>query len=154
MKNPIELIYQFNKEAGLLDNPYNDFLESSFQVEEALEGFGNLPTLARRIHPEGIFIGDATPKSLSRDIVNLASDAIPMANVDRLDKACDAVVFAVGSMAKLGLNPTQITQALNTVMEANLTKLGMPKDAYGKQTKPESFTGPETKLQEILNECT
>ena len=37
--NFIEDIYSFNEKAGLLENGYDDFLESSFQIEEALEGF-------------------------------------------------------------------------------------------------------------------
>lgn len=74
-----------------------------------------------------------------------------MSDVDRLDKACDAIVFAVGSMAKLGLSPSQIHQALNIVMDANQAKTGCPKDAEGKLMKNSKFEGPEEKLQEILD---
>ena len=74
-----------------------------------------------------------------------------LSDVDRLDKACDAVVFAIGSMAKLGLNPQQITQSLNIVMEANMAKLKMGKDEHGKLLKPAGFTGPEPKLQALLD---
>ena len=45
MLNPIKRITQFNQDAGLLGKGYDDFLESSFQIEEALEGFENLHML-------------------------------------------------------------------------------------------------------------
>ena len=37
--NFVDQIHEFNSQAGLLDKPYDDFLESSFQIEEALDGF-------------------------------------------------------------------------------------------------------------------
>lgn len=161
MENPIKQIYRFNKEAGLLDKGYNDFLESSFQVEEALESLPLSGELAFYLY--GMEGYSTEPKDLARAIVAIALTGHPedttnipsnyeFTDVARLDKACDAVVFAVGSMAKLGLNPQQITRALNIVMQANFTKLAMPKDSHGKLTKPADFTGPEPKLQEILNE--
>lgn len=157
MLNPIKQIYDFNLKAGLLEKGYDDFLESSFQIEEALEGF-DLKYLA-----ESFGFSESkenlTPKLASRYIVkeairNCHEDCCKqsLSDVDRLDKACDAVVFAVGSMAKLGLNPNQITRALNVVMNSNLAKLSMPKDECGKLTKPDDFIGPESKLQEILDE--
>ena len=73
-------------------------------------------------------------------------------DVDRLDKAIDAIVFAIGSIAKLGLSPAQITRAIDVVTEANLQKLSMPKDEHGKLMKPKGFVGPEAKLQAILDE--
>lgn len=149
MENPIKQIVRFNQEANLLDKPYNDFLEASFQIEEALEGF-DMYELDLFLHgPESI--KETTPKVQARSIVNSCYN-VKLADVDRLDKACDAVVFAVGSMAKLGLDPNQITRALNAVMKANFTKLGSPKDEHGKQTKPPNFVGPEPELQKILDE--
>lgn len=73
-----------------------------------------------------------------------------------MDKAVDAVVFAVGSMAKLGLNPNEITKAINIVMVANNAKLGCPTDAEGKLMKPDNFEekyAPEPKLQALLDEA-
>ena len=147
MNNPIKEIYRFNQQAGLLENGYDDFLESSFQIEEALEGFeGSLWRLDLPVRHN-------QPKEVSRYLVGRVSQGIgTLSDVDRLDKACDAVVFAVGSMAKLGLNPQQITKALNVVMKANFQKLSMPKDEHGKLTKPSDFTGPEADLQKILDE--
>ena len=151
----VQQIYDFNKQAGLLEKGYDDFLESSFQIEEALEGFGDLPYLQVRLHSEGKHYEElCNPKEISRQIVRLAEmDSKPtnIPDVDRLDKACDAVVFAIGSMAKLGLTPDQIVEAMHIVTEANLQKLSMPKDEHGKLTKPANFVGPETKLQALLD---
>ena len=157
MSDPIELIHQFNHDAGLVQRGYDDFLESSFQIEEALEGFGDLPYLADRLagdSPETI-PNPLKARDVARQIVALAEmDSKPtnLPDVDRLDKACDAVVFAIGSMAKLRLSPDQINRAMRAVTNANLQKLTMPKDAQGKLMKPDNFEGPEAKLQEILDE--
>lgn len=139
----INQVYEFNKRAGLLGNGYSDALESAFQIEEALEGF-NLYPLAER------FGCDAHPKLMSRAF--MAEVEGTLSDVDRLDKACDAIVFALGSMAKLGLNPDQIQRALHAVTTANLQKLDMPKDEHRKLMKPADFIGPEVALARILEE--
>ena len=161
MVNPIKQIYQFNQQAGLLDKPYDDFLEASFQIEEALEGFEHLKHLANILEVDEN--APKLPKVLSRVIVNHAQKGPArghdhtriwgaMPDIEKLDKALDAIVFAFGSIFKLGLTITQATRALNIVMQANLQKLEMPKDSHGKLMKPANFIGPEAKLQEILNE--
>lgn len=157
MSDFVQRIYDFNKDNGLIEKGYSDFLESSFQIEEALEGFSDLPHLAASVMVEDPEHGYShyTPKDVSRAIVALArmdGEVIEyLADVDRLDKACDAIVFAVGSMAKLGLSPSQIHQALNIVMDANQAKTGCPKDAEGKLMKPDTFPNPEPRLQELLD---
>lgn len=157
MTDLIVQIYEFNKAAGLLDKPYDDFLESSFQIEEALEGFGNISTVFYALEPENE-ISNKQARDCSRAIVahamgenNLFSS---LSDIERLDKACDAVVFAIGSMAKLRLTPDQISEALNIVMLANMQKLTMPKDEHGKLMKNDNFVGPEDKLQQLLNKRT
>ena len=137
----IDAIYQFNEQAGLLEQGYNDFSESAYQIEEALEGY----EIAH-----GFTVHLDTPKEMSRTIVR-AQGSFVGTDVDRLDKAIDAIVFAVGSIAKLGLTPPQIREAIEIVTTANLQKLSMPKDEFGKLTKPADFVGPETKLQELLD---
>ena len=137
----IDAIYQFNEQAGLLEQGYNDFSESAYQIEEALEGY----EIAH-----GFTVHLDTPKEMSRTIVR-AQGPFVGTDVDRLDKAIDAIVFAVGSIAKLGLTPPQIREAIEIVTTANLQKLSMPKDEFGKLTKPANFVGPETKLQELLD---
>ena len=99
---------------------------------------------------------ESDPKTLSRMVVNAALDTElsgyeDITDVDRLDKACDAIVYAIGSMTKLGLDHHAITKALNIVNDANKAKLGMSRDAEGKLLKPEGFVGPEVKLQELLD---
>lgn len=155
MENPIKSIYKWQQDAGLLDKPYDDFLESSFQIEEALEGLNDLPYLATRLHSDQeSHEENFNPKECSRQIVRLAmmDNKTPLSDVDRFDKAIDAVVFAIGSMAKLGLTPQQIQRGLLVVNQANMQKLGMPVDEHGKKIKPEGFVGPEVELQKILDE--
>lgn len=157
MINPIKQIHDFNHKAGLIENGYDDSLESSFLIEEALEGFSNDRTFD--LLTSGHDAVSAIPetmreKHLARSILS-TTGGFSGTDVDRLDKACDAVVFAVGSMTKLGLNPVQITRALNVVMNANTAKLGCKKDEHGKLTKPDNWEklyAPEPKLQAILDE--
>lgn len=161
MINPIKEIHAWQKAAGNLDKPYDDFLESSFQVEEALEGFPQegLDELAKQLSEEYYEPQIPKPKNLSRTIVHIAQngyfvdekDKLKISDVDRLDKACDAIVFAIGSMAKLGLDHHGVTKALNIVNQANKQKLGMERDAEGKLLKPAYFEGPEPKLQALLD---
>lgn len=146
MRNPIKDIVLFNQKAGLLDAGYDDFLESSFQIEEALEGH-DTDQLLRTYDLDAY---SSSPKDIARCLMETCVQNL--SDVDRLDKACDAVVFAVGSMAKLGLTSQQITRALNIVMDANIQKLGMPRDSQGKLLKPADFEGPEPKLQALLDE--
>lgn len=154
MLDIIEQVYQFNKDAGLLNNGYDDFLESSFQIEEALEGL-DTDAITKRLAGD---VDDKGAKEIARFIASIGTHKqvpnsnIILADVDRLDKACDAIVFALGSMAKLGLTPAQINQALNIVMTANQAKLSCPKDEHGKLTKPDNFPNPEPLLQSLLDE--
>jgi len=147
MLDPIKEIIRFNKEAGLLNKGYDDKLEASFLIEEALEGFDTV-NLGYLSHGTTA-VTCADPKSHSRYITNCCSGTL--SDVDRLDKACDAVVFAVGSMAKLGLDHRAIKKALNIVMKANFTKLGQKTDSAGKLNKPADFVGPEAELQTLLH---
>ena len=138
----IDAIYQFNEQAGLLEQGYNDFSESAYQIEEALEGY----EIAH-----GFTVHLDTPKEMSRTIVRAQGPFIGT-DVDRLDKAIDAIVFAVGSIAKLGLTPLQIREAIEIVTTANLQKLSNIKvDSNGKLLKDSNFIGPEAKLQELLD---
>ena len=139
----IDAIYQFNEQAGLLEQGYNDFSEHAYQIEEALEGY----EIAH-----GFTVHLDTPKEMSRTIVRAQGPFIGT-DVDRLDKAIDAIVFAVGSIAKLGLTPPQIREAIEIVTTANLQKLSMPKDEFGKLTKPADWEqyAPEKELQKLLD---
>ena len=98
MQNPIKRIVQFNQKAGLLEQGYDDFLESSFQIEEALEGLPSVANLAEVVNAKS-----DKPKDVARKIVEIANDGPSPSDIERLDKACDAVVFAIGSMLNLAL---------------------------------------------------
>lgn len=149
MENPIKLIHRFNKEAGLLDKTYSSWLESTFLVEEALEGFDVSHLESLIPFDEGSY---ASTKALSRHILGEANEYTTLPEVDALDKSCDAAIFAIGSMAKLGLTPVMITEALNIVMQANFQKLkDRQYDSKGKLGKNDSFVGPEEKLQALLD---
>lgn len=157
MLNPIKEIVKWQVDAGNASKPYEDFLESSFQVEEALEGFHHgLTDLGEMLH-EGSnrqLSLTSNPKKLSRNILEVVtqgSDSRYLSDVERLDKACDAIVYAIGSMTKLGLDHHGITKALNIVNNANKAKLGVPRDEAGKLLKPDDFVGPEAELQKLLD---
>jgi hypothetical protein len=159
MENPIKIVYQFNLQAGLLENGYDDFLESSMLIEEALEGFSlNCLELSAEEPLDLSRPGHVPLKEMARDIVVIAGTDIEtgvlskVSDVARLDKACDAVIIALGSIFKLGLTPAQATRALNIVMRHNFKKRSMPKDEFGKLTKPSDFIGPEEDLQKLLDE--
>ena len=144
-----DLVYDFNDKAGLIEAGYDDFRESAFQIEEALEGF-NIAELSRNVTDYSYSTDSA--KELARYI--LTNERFTGTDVDRLDKACDAIIFAIGSMAKLGLSPEQMRQALDIIANANLAKLSMPKDEHGKLMKPADWEqyAPEVQLQAILEQ--
>ena len=152
MSNFVTEIYEFNKLAGLLDQPLDDYREASFIVEEALEGF-DLQKLAHLLHSDG-----QTPKAVARSIVTYCRESqsgmhpTQLTDVERLDKAVDAAVFAFGYMFKLGLTPEQAMRAMSIVMAANRQKLTMPRDSFGKLMKFDNFVEPTEKLQKLLEE--
>ena len=143
----IDEVYSFNQQAGLLEAGYDDFRESSFQVEEALEGLDTELLLYTYDIPSY----STSPKDIARSIVSAAIPTSPLSDVERLDKHIDSIIFNIGSIAKLGLTPQQIATAISIVTSANLQKLSMPKDEFGKLTKPADFVGPEVQLQALLD---
>lgn len=149
--NPLKSIFNFNKEAGLLEAGYSDERECAFPIEEALEGLDDLPYLAGELDYKGI----PSPKELSRQIIDSATVDVgtsEIADVDRLDKHLDIIVFSLGSIYKLGLSPQQAMKCLGIVAQANLQKLHAGQDAEGKQQKPDDFIPPEAQLQKVLDE--
>lgn len=150
MTNAIKSIHKWQVDSGNTKYDYDDHLESSFQVEEALEPF-DVTNLASTLDCQ------ATHKDVSRAILDVVLDTqstmypIQVRDVDRLDKALDAIIFAIGSMAKLGLNPQDINKALLIVNHANMQKLGFKRDEHGKLLKPADFKGPEPELQKLLD---
>lgn len=153
MENPIKLVYKFNKEASLLDKPYNDHVESAFLIEEAIEGF-DLDKLINALNLE--VYSNKKSKDVARAILGSVKDET-ITDVERFDKHIDAFVYTIGSMLKMGLSPQQIEQGIAVVMQANMKKLTNKNyDAEGKLLKPEGWEqyAPEPKLQAILDKRT
>ena len=159
MENTVKAICQFNDKAGLSQRDFNDKLESSFLIEESLEGFDRLDILAEILSKNtlGVKVLSSSPKDISRAITAIAmSDECVVSDRDRFDKHIDAYVYTTGAMRKLKLTPQQIESGILVVNQANLKKLGAPKDEHGKLTKPEGWEqfAPEAKLQAILDKRT
>lgn len=159
MENTVKAICQFNDKAGLSQRDFNDRLEASFLIEESLEGFDRLDILAEILSKNtlGVKVLSSSPKDISRAITAIAmSDECVVSDRDRFDKHIDAYVYTTGAMRKLKLTPQQIESGILLVNQANLKKLGAPKDEHGKLTKPEGWEqfAPEAKLQAILDKRT
>ena len=159
MENTVKAVCQFNDKAGLSERDFNDRLEASFLIEESLEGFDRLDILAEILSKNtlGVKVLSSSPKDISRAITAIAmSDNCVVSDRDRFDKHIDAYVYTTGAMRKLKLTPQQIESGILVVNQANLKKLGAPKDEHGKLTKPEGWEqfAPEAKLQAILDKRT
>ena len=151
MENPFKSIYKFNKEAGLLEKGYSDFLEPSFLIEEALEDLPRLQVLTNITNAKS-----NSPKDIARHIVGLAGGVdAELTDLQRFDKHIDAIVYAVGGAYKLGLTPQQLEAGIAAVMHSNMKKIGAGKDEHGKALKPDNWPEIEAeqvkKLQAILD---
>ena len=151
MENPFKSIYKFNKEAGLLEKGYSDFLEPSFLIEEALE---DLPELGNLVNKLGLI--ETKPKDIARQLVIIAGgEEAELTDLQRFDKHIDAIVYAVGGAYKLGLTPQQLEAGIAAVMHSNTKKIGAGKDEHGKALKPDNWPEIEAeqvkKLQAILD---
>lgn len=157
MENPFKLIYKFNNEAELLANGYNDKLESAFLIEEALEEF-DVSAIIGAMKPEfqDIFANSKDnnpnkPKDVARFLVSLAYQNEDIAPRKRLDKQIDALVYAAGGIMKLGLSAQLAQEAVNTVMSANMKKIGAGRDEQGKQLKPDNWEEIEDNMNKKLD---
>lgn len=148
MRNPIQAIIEFNSKANLLNSGFDDKKESAYLIEEALEPYdvrylGNILCL----DPEKI----SDHKHVARGIIaNTLPAKDPITKVDTVDKYLDAIIFAVGALAKQGLSSQHITSLLNIVTDCNMKKVQAGKDSEGKQLKPENWVGPEEKIEAYL----
>ena len=157
MENPFKLIYKFNNEAELLANGYNDKLESAFLIEEALEEF-DVSAIIGAMKPEfqDMFENSKDnnpnkPKDVARFLVSLAYQNEDITPRQRLDKQIDALVYAAGGIMKLGLSAQLAQEAVNTVMSANMKKIGAGKDEQGKQLKPDNWEEIEDNMNKKLD---
>lgn len=152
MSSLVQDIYDFNDKAGFLGKGMDSFKETAYILEEAIEGFEDVFNM-----PEDPEAPVVTARSWSLGLLNAVKDAkeargLPMPEeVDELDKAIDGVVFNIGKLAKMGLSVEQIEEAFGIVSNANMSKIGAPKDEHGKQLKPEGWVAPETLLQGVLD---
>ena len=151
MENPFKSIYKFNKEAGLLEKGYSDFLEPSFLIEEALEDLPRLQVLTNITNAKS-----NSPKDIARQLVIIAGgEEAELTDLQRFDKHIDAIVYAVGGAYKLGLTPQQLEAGIAAVMHSNTKKIGAGKDEHGKALKPDNWPEIEAeqvkKLQAILD---
>jgi predicted HAD superfamily Cof-like phosphohydrolase len=152
------IIFQFNDKARLLRQGFNARLEASFQIEEALEGF-DLESVVEHheLYPdnfgfEGIPHQEMSAKNISRAMLAGVHPKASLSLVEAIDKASDAIVFAYGSLYKLGLSVQQAEDMLAIVADSVLEKVSAPVDEFGKLTKPEGFVGPEERIAEYLRD--
>lgn len=160
MKNPIQAIIDFNVKAGFIDETknftnFNDFKESAYLVEEALEPYG-VDYLA-----DNFELMKTTPEYLKNPqrevakaiLANTDVATVPT-KVQLVDKYVDAIIYAVGSLGKMGLTHQDISAAINIVTEANMKKTLNPVyDDDGKLLKPADWDkyDPEYKLLNLIN---
>jgi len=149
--DPFDMVYAYNESRGLLEAGYSDKRESAFSIEEMLEGF-DLSKLHTTVAASGVKVVDGSAKHLSRSIIELISggNEPEIENVDRLDKHLDSIVYNLGAIYKLGLNPIQAKQALAIVMKRNLLK-SYQVDEAGKNIKGADWTPPEEELAQFFN---
>lgn len=152
------IIFQFNDKARLLRQGFNARLEASFQIEEALEGF-DLESVVEHheLNPdnfgfEGIPHQEMSAKNISRAILAGVHPKASLSLVEAIDKAADAIVFAYGSLYKLGLSVQQAEDMIAIVADSVMDKVSAPVDEHGKLTKPEGFVGPEERIAEYLRD--
>lgn len=158
MQNNLKEVYNFNKQADLLEAGYNDKLESAFLIEEALEEF-DVSAIINALKPDYQEMFEASkdnnpnkPKDVARFLVSLAYlNAQPLTKRQKLDKQIDAFVYAAGGIFKLGLSPQQAQEAISAVMHANMKKVGAGKDEQGKQLKPDNWLEIEEQMNKKLD---
>ena len=148
MRNPIQAIVEFNVKADLLSAGFEDKKESAYLIEEALEPY-DVSYLGKLLCLD-LDKGNSH-KHVARGIIaNVLPSKEPMTKIETIDKYIDAIVFAVGALAKQGLSHQDITQLINIVNECNMKKLLAGKDSEGKQMKPADWVGPEEKIYNHL----
>lgn len=153
MPDIVQGIYTFNEKAGLLGKGMDSFMETAYILEEAVEGYEDVFNNPDDPNAPVVTARDWALGFLNQVKVAKENRGLPMpSEVAEADKAIDGIVFNVGKLAKMRLNPEQINRMINIVTGCNMQKLEGPKDELGKQLKPEGWVGPEDRLQEVLNE--
>ena len=160
MTNPIQKVIEFNTKAGFItkDNNFSNFRdvkESAYLIEEALEPYG-VDYLA-----DSFELMKTTPEYLknpqrevAKAILANTDVAVVPTKVQLVDKYVDAIIYAVGSLGKMGLTHQDISAAINIVTEANMKKTLNPVyDDDGKLLKPADWDkyDPEYKLLNLID---
>ena len=162
MKNPIQAIIDFNAKAGFITGAnnfsnFNDTKESAYLIEEALEPYQveHLASLFELAKHTAEYTKNPQREVAKAIVANTLPESDFIETVRYVDKYLDAIVYAVGSLAKIGLSHQQITAGLNIVTEANLKKTINPQyDDQGKLLKPEGWEkyDPEIRLKHLLKD--
>lgn len=160
MKNPIQAIIDFNVKAGFIKSDVsepNDYNESAYLIEEALEPYGvNYLAHILGIDKSNEKFAKNPQREVAKAImVHVETNGKPT-KLELVDKYLDAIVYAVGSLGKLGLSHQDITAGLNIVTEANMKKTANPVyDESGKLMKPDNWQEieqiQETKLINLIS---
>ena len=93
-KNPFNRIVDWNNERGIIDKGYDHVNETSFIIEELLEGTCDVESKK----------ANKIAKGLAK-VLNLFK--VDMAKEKMVDAFCDIIVFATGAIAKLGYDPNK-----------------------------------------------
>lgn len=67
--------------------------------------------------------------------------------VEAVDGLCDLLYVVLGAFDAFGIDAEPFFQIVH---EANMTKLGGPKDEHGKALKPPGFVPPQERIRELL----
>lgn len=100
--------------------------------------FARLRLLTALIDEETLEIGDAVGSLWSARNGN--DEGCRQALAEVADGLADLIYVAVGAALELGI---PLAAVWAEVHRSNLAKAGAPKDAMGKQTKPENWTPPD-----------
>lgn len=159
MKNPIQAIIDFNAKAGFITGAnnfsnFNDTKESAYLIEEALEPYQveHLASLFELAKHTAEYTKNPQREVAKAILTNTDVAEVPT-KVQLVDKYIDAIIYAVGSLGKMGLTHQDITAALNIVTEANVKKTLNPiYDDEGKLLKPADWDkyDPEYRLINLI----
>lgn len=159
MKNPIQAIIDFNAKAGFITGAnnfsnFNDTKESAYLIEEALEPYQveHLASLFELAKHTAEYTKNPQREVAKAILANTDVAEVPT-KVQLVDKYIDAIIYAVGSLGKMGLTHQDITAALNIVTEANVKKTLNPVyDDEGKLLKPTDWDkyDPEYRLINLI----
>jgi len=108
-------------------------LEEAFETVEAMVGVDRACEL----------IDEAVVK---QDVIRIDQCDEPDM-VEAVDGLCDLLYVTFGAFDAFGIDAESFFQIVH---EANMTKLGGPQDANGKQLKPTGFVPPQERIRELL----